>query len=301
MWYVVHVLRQEDIGQLIQLGPAVFAPDHWGLLLCVLLLLPVNLFLEAYKWKRLLKLDQSLHVWTSFRAVLSGMTIGLFTPSRLGEFAGRILYLNKRWRMAGLWATLLSGFAQLLVLICAGCLLLPRWLAQKGYVGSQFSDWGSLVGLVLAVVLVLVFLKSKLGATQLMKLRFPAFWKRKLLLIRRYSSAELGEVLVLSGLRFVTYNVQLCLLWLAFDLQISFGAALMLSPLLFFFQAAVPGFVLTDLGVRGSIALFMLAGYAESSWQLVLPSFLLWLLNVIFPACLGCVSLVFLKLRDVVD
>lgn len=75
----------------------------------------------------------------------------------------------------------------------------------------------------------------------------------------------------------------------------------MLSPLLFFFQAAVPGFVLTDLGVRGSIALFMLAGYAESSWQLVLPSFLLWLLNVIFPACLGCVSLVFLKLRDVVD
>lgn len=301
MWYVLYALQKEGIGALVELWPVVFGPANWGMLLCVLLLMPVNLFLEAFKWKRLLKLEKQMPLWMSLRAVLTGMTIGLFTPSRLGEFAGRILYLQKRWRMTGFWATMLSSFGQFVIILCAGLLLLPSWLAEKGYIGPNFSGWGTVLGFLLVLALVWFFLGSNRFSMLLQRLKVSAFWKRKLLLIRRYSKAELGEVLILSGLRFATYNVQLSMLWVVFDLQISFGAALLLSPLLFFFQSALPGFVLTDLGVRGSIALFMLAGYADSSWQLVLPGYLLWLLNVIFPALLGWLSLWFLKLRDVVD
>jgi len=301
LWYVLHVLRREDIGQLWALGSTVCAPEKRWMIGVVLLLMPVNLLLEAIKWKRLLKLDPPMGWWWSLRAVSTGLTIGLFTPSRLGEFGGRIMYVQKRWRMAALWATLLSSFGQLVVLFCAGMLLSPRWLVAQGYLGDVFLVWGSVVGALLALGFLWFFLKSDALATQLIRLRLSAFWRKKLTLIRRYSAAELREVLLFSGLRLVSYNLQLCLLWLVFDLQISFGAALLLSPLLFFFQAGLPGFVLTDLGVRGSIALFLLADYADSAWQLVLPSYSLWLLNVILPALLGWVSLWFLKWRDVVD
>lgn len=111
---------------------------------------------------------------------------------------------------------------------------------------------------------------------------------------------DLAVLVGLALLRFAVVCFQLQLFWLAFDLPLAGAEAWARSIELFALQASLPGFVWTDLGVRGSVALWLLADYSADAWRLVGPSFALWLLNVIVPALLGWVSLWFVKWRDVV-
>jgi uncharacterized protein (TIRG00374 family) len=68
---------------------------HWGYFTLGVLLIPVLVFVKAYRWLLLLESDQ-IHYPLS-RALLAswaGYTLGDVTPGRLGEFA-RVGYLKR--------------------------------------------------------------------------------------------------------------------------------------------------------------------------------------------------------------
>lgn len=59
----------------------------------VLLLMLVNWLLEAFKWRYITRHLSKMSVIDSVEAVLCGLTWAIFTPNRLGEYAGRVLFL----------------------------------------------------------------------------------------------------------------------------------------------------------------------------------------------------------------
>ena len=89
-------------------------------LAAVLVLLPVNWLLEAIKWRMLTANVQKITLGFSIKAVLVGISTGFFTPNRIGELVGRVMYLNVENRKAGVTMSVVNSLTQNLVLVLCG-------------------------------------------------------------------------------------------------------------------------------------------------------------------------------------
>jgi uncharacterized membrane protein YbhN (UPF0104 family) len=61
----------------------------------VFLLMFVNWGIEARKWQLLVSSIQKVSFGRAFRAVFSGQALGFNTPNRMGESAGRAIFLDE--------------------------------------------------------------------------------------------------------------------------------------------------------------------------------------------------------------
>lgn len=95
--------------------------------------------------------------------------------------------------------------------------------------------------------------------------KWKAPFMRFLVISGRYPTAVLAQVLLLAAVRFTVFCLQLYALMLFVGFPADAFKALTLIPLLFIAQTAVPSFVLTDLGVRGGLALFLFEPWAGSA------------------------------------
>ena len=60
----------------------------------VIFLVFINWGFEARKWQLLVKPIQRMDFLTAYKSVLSGVTLSINTPNRIGEYGGRILYIK---------------------------------------------------------------------------------------------------------------------------------------------------------------------------------------------------------------
>ncbi|MBL0343487.1 MAG: flippase-like domain-containing protein [Bacteroidetes bacterium] len=97
----------------------------------------VNWFVETAKWKLLLSRIQPVTWSRGFRSVLSGVTISVFTPNRMGEFAGRVMHLESGTRIKAALASVMGSMNQLLITIVAGGIALLASLDQLETAGSN--------------------------------------------------------------------------------------------------------------------------------------------------------------------
>ena len=80
-----------------------------------------------------------------------------------------------------------------------------------------------------------------------------------------------------------------------FSIPVSIGDALVLVSLVFFLVTVVPTIALTELGVRGTVALYLFGLYfskkgvyaGEYNIAVVSASTLLWIINLAIPAIAG--------------
>src|ERR1041384_5710121 len=63
-------------------------------LLSGVLLMLFNWLFEAIKWRLLINAQEHISIKKALKAILAGISISIFTPNRIGEFAGRIYYLD---------------------------------------------------------------------------------------------------------------------------------------------------------------------------------------------------------------
>ena len=98
-----------------------------ALLLIVLMLL--NWSFETIKWRMIIKHLEPISFFKSFIAILTGITVSVFTPNRAGEFGGRIFFLEEGNRIQGILLTFLGNMAQLLITILTGALALLFYLS----------------------------------------------------------------------------------------------------------------------------------------------------------------------------
>ncbi len=110
-----------------------------------------------------------------------------------------------------------------------------------------------------------------------------------------YSIPDLIKVLSISIARYVIFSFQFYLLLLAFGLTITYAEAIMLIGLIYLFMTVIPTIALSELGVRGSVSIFIFSLYLEpigkwsqdSSLAVFGASGMLWLINLAFPALVG--------------
>ncbi|MEY2898699.1 MAG: hypothetical protein RL138_752 [Bacteroidota bacterium] len=275
-----------------------FGPKSYAALVLLLLLMLVNWSIEAYKWKLLVSKMQKISFLDALKGVWCGVTIGTFTPNRVGEFGGRILFLRERNQIKGIIVTLIGSFGQITTTLITGLSSLilfvlfinPFQIPHQFLPPHEFLIWilPILFALLIACLLLLYF---NISLVENLSNRIPYLKRVRsyLSIIGQFGYVDLAKLLGLSLLRFSVFTFQFYLLLKAFQVPVPLWSGLMVISLIFFIQTIIPSFTLTEIGVRGQVSVYLLSFLlsADYSLRIIDASVSLWLVNLILPAIIG--------------
>lgn len=267
----------------------------------VILMMFLNWFLESLKWRFLISKIEKISIKQSIRAVFSGITISAFTPNRIGEYGGRVFCLEKADRVQAIFITVIGSMAQLLITIVfglIGILLLPNLMLDFNQLLSEiiFSYPIMLfVFILLIVLLIVLFLNASVFSVILSKLEFLKRFSKYNDVFAFYNSSELLEVLLYSAARYLVFTTQFFILLQVFDVSVSYIDAIILISTMLFVISIIPTIAITEISVRGSIALFLFSLVSNNTLGILSATFVMWIINLLFPALIGTISIFTLK------
>ena len=264
------------------------------------LLMLVNWLLEAFKWKYMIRKIEKVSIQNAFTAVLSGISVSVFTPNRTGEYFGRVFILQKARRWDAVFITILGSMCQLLVTILMGSmglLLFFPFVLREFLHDNIFLYYAIVFTIILANVLLIFLYFNAALFSHWAGLVFskwvqkhPSFFEA----FSFYSSRELFIILIFSLFRYVVFSMQFFLLLRAFFVPVDYFHAMILASIIFFIMAAIPTVLLTEIGVRGSVSIFVFGLYFTTATLnnsielgILAASSLLWFINLAVPAMAG--------------
>ncbi len=279
--------RDKNFGQLFT---SLLSEGNKGYFLTAFFLTFLNYSIESLKWQKLLSCLQKTSWLSAFQSVLTGICTSIFTPNRSGEVVGKVLYLDTNEKMKAALLNFSGGMAQMICTFIAGIwglLLYTQYLSNGSMVlpYPEIIFAFAIIGTVLAFV---VYFNQHLFFNWLSQKR----WAQKLEL--RFTKAQevtritLLQVLLLSMSRYLVFSGQLVLLLLFCQIDAGIGILFLLSCIFFLLVWFLPSFALLELGIRGSVAYFVFQAVSADLEKALLSVVLLWIINVAFPALVGC-------------
>lgn len=277
-----------------------FDSPNYCLLMLVIFLTTLNWLSEAKKWQILISHIEKISIFTSLKAVFTGLVTGIITPNRIGEWAGRIFVLKRKNRPAGILSTAAGSMAQLTVSLFFGLISFSVVAIRFGGIFKNINSLNSIlmliVGLIIISVLLLILVRMKNFAIYLSKIHFLKKYSENLLFASEYSLKTMLFTIGLSILRYLIFVTQYFLLLRFFHVEISAIHAFLGIALTYFVLALIPTVTLTELGIRGSAALWFIGFFAANDMGIIAATFAVWIINIAFPTALGAVFFVRAKL-----
>lgn len=268
--------------------------EHQILIFVVFLMMFLNWFLEAVKWKFLIKKIEKISLLTSLRAVFSGITVSIFTPNRVGEYGGRVFCLEKGDRIQGVLITVIGSMSQLLTTIffgSIGVLFLNNYYPplEDSYQQMEFAyPLLFFTLLFLNVLLILLFHNISIISNLIDKFDWLSKYRKYKEVFTYYSSQELMIVFLLSILRYAVFTTQFFILLKVFYVDISYFDAIVLSMVMFFIISVNPlSIAIADIGVRGNVAVLLFSLVSPNAVGILFATFLIWIINLLLPAIIG--------------
>ena len=237
----------------------------------ILFFIFLNRYLEILKWQNLAQVVREISVYEATKQVLAALTLGVFTPVGVGEYAGKALYFEKKEAKKIIFLNLIcngiqivaTGFFGLL-----GMLLLGYWLWSLGI-----------------LVFIIVFLL------------FSYFTKS--IAIKGHSIESLLERIneipkkihrknfLLGMCRYLVFSHQYYFLFLAFDVDLSYITLMASITTVYFLASVIPSFQFLDFALKGSLAVYFFGLLGVNEWVVIFVTTLMWFLNVVLPVVIG--------------
>lgn len=272
-------------------------PLVWNLVV-VILLMVVNWSVEAVKWKISVKPVQQVSFIKAFRAVLSGLSFSVSTPNRVGEYFGRVLYMNEGNRLKTIAITIVGSISQLIITLLMGCigLTILRPAIESNQLISPIWMKVILYG-VLAVLSGLILFYFRLSWLIKWVDRLPGSSRFAYLVraLEDFGSGLLFKLLLLSAFRFVIFIVQYYLLFHLFAVDVSWAQTFWAVSVSFLVMAVIPTIAIIELVQRGKVMTTIMALYTANNLGVGFATAGIWLINLILPAIIG--SLFILGMR----
>lgn len=267
---------------------------RFDLLFIALLLVAVNWGIEAAKWKYLIRKIETISFKKAFNLVITGITVGLITPNRVGEIPARVFLLqstnNKKELLT---ATFIGAFSQLLVTIVVGFLAI--YFSHNNTFLTPFSFVIQFFIISFSMLMIYSYF-FPFWITNLLK-KIPYLSKKEYLIFNPiFSANEKKNVLLLSLFRYSIFFIQYYLVLAAFGIHFNSLQEIGLIAICFLFASIVPTFIFSEIIVRGSVALFVFNFISSNDVAIFSASLVLWLLNVALPASIGIFGLKKLQL-----
>ena len=275
------------------------SPLIWNLWLAFALML-CNWGIEALKWKLCIQKVQTINFLTAFKAVLSGVSFSVSTPNRIGEYLGRVLYMEEGKRIKAVSLTIVGSMSQLIITLVMGCIgffiLLPR--IETAQIISPVWTKVIIYG-VMGTLIVFVLLYFRLGWIVRLVDRIPGTKKfsKWIEALEDLDMTVLLKLLLLSLLRFGVFALQYFLLFRLFGVDINWAESYWSVSVCFLVLAIIPTFAIAELAQRGYIAKAIVGLYSANIAGILFTTAAIWFINLVIPAIAG--SLFILSIRRI--
>jgi uncharacterized membrane protein YbhN (UPF0104 family) len=264
----------------------------------VVLLMMLNWLLESLKWQYLSRRLARISVWEAVEAVFCGLTWAIFTPNRVGEYGGRVMFLPNRKRIHGVFAMAVGSFAQNVITNVTG-LLASLWFI---YYFIELNIWAfigiAVLTLIFLGLLLVFYFNIKWLVAVLNHIKFLKKYHRFFDIMGRYNFNELLLVIGYSLARFFVFTSQYYLVIHLLLPNIPFLEMMMTVIVFIFIQSALPSLDLLDIGVRSFTAAHLFLYITNQQIAIIAAVSAIWLINLIIPAILGSVFVLKLKFFD---
>ena len=209
--------------------------------------------------------------------------------------------MEKADRIQAVLITVIGSMAQLVTTIVfgsIGLLFLPTYSSEFSQMinAIEFS-YPILVFLLvlLATLLIVLFLNASVFSVVLSKIKFLNKYERYNEVFSFYNSAELVKVLWYSVARYTVFTNQFFILLHLFGVNIAYADAIVLTMIMLFVVSVIPTIAITEIGVRGSVAIFLFGLVSSNTVGILSATFVMWVINLLLPALIGTVFVFTLK------
>ena len=287
--YHKYLEKGENIKQFKQLIAKLDHTHVTVIMSLVFILMFVNWLLESLKWKFLTRNLTPITLWQSIEGVFCGLTWAIFTPNRIGDFGGRVMFLPPRWRIHGVFAMGVGSFGQNVITNILGATAI-MWFV---IVFKQPNIWILVGGIILTIAFISVFIIVYFNLNWIVKLfdriSFLKKYHRFFEIMGRYKLSELLKIMGFCLARFATFSFQYYLLIHMLVPAIPAFDMMMMVFIVFIIQSALPSLDLIDVAVRSTAAATFFAYITNQEIAIITAFAAIWLINLIIPAILGSV------------
>ncbi|MBP5318757.1 MAG: flippase-like domain-containing protein [Paludibacteraceae bacterium] len=277
-------------------------PQRWLLLSCAIGGMLLNWGLESVKWKLLVAPLEDMSFGRAFKSVFVGITVGFFTPNRIGEPAGRVLTLREGNRVSGFLLVIIGALGQMLANIVYPLAALILLAISPSLRFGEISDWWIPVGIVLLVAFIWLFLSmpswSESLSAKLRENRLKKYLQKALDACRLTNSRQLLQIGFYSILRYGVYTLQYYWIVRFFDIDLQLAEAFVLIPLNYLLVSVTPSISFSEMAVRASYAAALLQSVTDNTLGAALAGIMVWIINYILPMLIGSFFLATLKKKQ---
>ena len=286
-YYIYSKLSSDHTLDPALLKAVISDPQHSWALVVLLFLTFSNRFVEILKWQNLASLIQPISVGQATKQVLSALTLGIFTPNGIGEYAGKALYFPKGETGRVVFLNMVCNGVQVIYAIVFGLLGLTLLNYTHQFIPPYYL-W-ILYGIALGIVILVFSLRH--------------------LTIKGYSINTVIEMLraipkkahrknfFLALLRYASFTHQYVILYYLFGVDIPYFELLCAVSAIYLLASSLPNFQFLEFAVKGSIALFIFTALDVNQWVVALVATLIWLLNIVLPISIGSIFVLTFKVK----
>ena len=265
VWLVWKMVTYDDYAALWETMRTMDASRVCALLICIALM-PVNMSIEAWRWKTLIPMSW----YEAHRQVYYSKLAGLITPWRLGEYPARALLMEgernpgipESRNPESIWPKVLSmgavGSATMTMAIIA---------AGMAAMILEIGNWRLEIGFYFLVALLLI----------LALVFAPRLLRRWATVSHRLVAISVGQSLVRLG----CWCVQLGLVLYAIGAISNFKFQIFDLPIYYLLVTITPNVPIAEVGVRGAWAIEVFG-----TMNAAFAGVLLWGINTLLP-CVG--------------
>ena len=266
----------------------------------VFVLMLVNWSLEAFKWKISVQAVQPVSFFRALKAIFSGVSFSVTTPNRVGEYLGRVLYMDEGNRLRVISLTILGSISQLIITVLFGVVglivlkedidkaVLPSWL-----------EWIKNIGLIAGIIgfIFLTVFYLRIGWLVRWIEKIPAI-KKYIWLINELEKADttlLLRLLSISMLRYFVFATQYFLLFKFFGVDVNWWQGFWATAIVFYIMTIPPTIELFELVNKAFVTTNIFAIFTVNTLGIGFVTTTIWFINLVVPAAIGSLLILGIK------
>jgi hypothetical protein len=261
----------------------------WWVHVLALAVSAANWFTETLKWQNLLRHLNPLKLRKAWASTLAGAAVSNIFPFRIGEYLGRILYIEADNRIPAAFNSVFGSMCQMAVTLLFGIPAATMALSVQNMPLLRYAVFALFAIVIISALLLLLLPRWRGKQKWIKKIADDA---------RQFTLKQVAATLGYSLLRFFIFGGFYAWLLVFSGLFSAYTAVLGVATI-FLLQSFAPSMIVTDAGIRTALPLMVFSVSVAEQPLLLALALMNYFYSVLLPGLTGLIYILLKKAREI--